>query len=68
MSGSQRESTIRQLSLQFWMFGSRLVGEKGRAGRELEIQVKLGHELSFLTCTFLHRVKWSSQESVIVLH
>ncbi len=63
MSGSQRKFTIRQLSQQFWMFGSHLVGETGRADRELEIQVKLGHEISFLTGTLLHGVKGSSSDA-----
>ena len=61
MSGSQRKFPIRQLSLQFWMIGSHLVGGTGRAGRELEIQVKLGHEISFFTGTLLHGVKGSSR-------
>ena len=32
----------------------------GQAGRELEIQGKLGHEISFPTGTLLHGVKRSS--------
>ncbi len=51
MSGSQRQFPIRQLRLQIWMIDSRLIGETGRAGRKLKIQVKLGHEISFLTGT-----------------
>ena len=51
MFGSQRKFPIRQLRLQIWMISSRLVGETGRAGTELEIQVKLGQEISFLTGT-----------------
>ena len=57
MSGSQRKFPIRQLSLQFWMIGSQLVGDTGRADRQLEIQVKLGHAISFLTGALLHGVK-----------
>ncbi len=41
------------------MIDSHLVGENGTAGRELGIQVKLGHEISFLTSTLLHGVKGS---------
>ena len=41
------------------MISSCLVGETGRACRELEIQVKLRHEISFLTGILLHRVEGS---------
>ena len=57
MSGSQRKLTIRQPSLQCWMISSNLVGETGVGGREPEIQVKVVHEISFLTGTVLHGVK-----------
>ena len=59
MSGTQQNFAIRQLSQQFWMISSHLVGETGRAGRELETHVKLGHEISFLTGTLLHGMKGS---------
>ena len=68
MSGTQRKFSIRQLSLQLWMISSHLVGETGKACRELEIQVKLGHQISFLTGTLLHGVKGSSGLIMVVFY
>ncbi len=64
MSGTRRKFLIRQLSLQFWLIGVHLGEETGWAGKELVIQVNLGHDISFLTCTLLHIVKVSSYLSV----
>ena len=45
-----------------------LVGETGRAARELEIQVKLGQEINFLTGTLSHGVKGSSESFALISH
>ena len=52
---------IRPLSLRFWLIDTRLVVETCRAGRQQQIQVKLGHDVSFPTGTLLQRVKGSWQ-------